>query len=154
MTEKYQRIKCYYKSEIADLYEIKVRILMNWIKEILPQLQATGYYRRQQILTLKQVEIIFNHLGHPSAINEKNIHTGRKVAVIPYQKSRLAFFYDITSKQLIKQIKSIPDYDIVKKIMDSPTPYYWEIMTDKKYFRKEEVKLIFEYLGHPYYAQV
>ncbi len=154
MTEKLQRIKCYYKYEIADMYEIDRKVFMNWLRNIECKLESAGYRKMQKILTLKQTEIIFNHLGHPPAFDDKNIHSGNRIKVIPYQKKRLAFFYGVSEGTLIRQIKSINNFDAVKNIMDSPIPHYWEMLTDKKYFKKEDVNLIFEHLGHPYYLQV
>lgn len=150
ITENLQKIKCYYKQEIAGMYEINIRLLNVWIQPIIISLKETGYKKRQQIFTLKQCELIFNHLGHPDALTNKQIHSGRKISIIPFSKKRLAFLYDISSKTLLKQIKSIPDKNIVKEIMQGKDINVWQQKTDKKYFTKNEVELIFKHLGHPY----
>lgn len=65
------------KKELALLYwdgplpedpKTAVRRLSRWIiinTELFEELKATGYVLKQKVLTKKQVEIIYKHLGEP-----------------------------------------------------------------------------------------
>jgi len=153
MNKKLAKIRPYYKYELADLYKMSRRNLMYWIKEndIEEELEESGYVKNQQIFTLKHTEIIFDYFGHPKAVNEKDIHTGKHVQITPYTKSELADLYGFNIKTLLVQIDSIPDYKVKCKIMDGNFQRDVCIKnTDKKRFKSDEVALIFEYLGHPY----
>jgi hypothetical protein len=121
MTRKLAKIRPYYKYELADLYKMSRRNLMHWIEEhdIEEKLIKTGYIRSQQILTIKQVEIIFDYFGHPTAGNDKDIHSDKLVQLTPYTKWELANLYGFSKKTLLKQISSIPKYKIRCRIMDS-----------------------------------
>ncbi|MCF6184195.1 MAG: DUF4248 domain-containing protein [Bacteroidales bacterium] len=150
MIQKLAKVRPYYKFEIAQLYRISRPVFMEWIKEIEEVLEETGYVKTQQIFTLKQTEIIFNWLGHPPATNDKEIHNGKRVLIIPYSKSELAEMYNLSSKTLLAQIESIPDKEAKKIIMDGNHKYMYIRKTDKKLFKTKEAELIFKYLGHPY----
>jgi transposase len=54
-------IKAYSKTELARLYQVHYDTFIKWIKAI-PELKLNS---KQRILTPKQVETIFKHLGEP-----------------------------------------------------------------------------------------
>jgi len=54
-------MKAVTKKQLSKMYSISLPTLSTWLKKI-PNLDITPY---QQILTPKQVEIIFEHLGRP-----------------------------------------------------------------------------------------
>lgn len=149
MTEKLQEIKCYYKSEMADLYDVKLRTFMKWIELIEHKLFEIGYYRSQKMFTLKQVELIFNHVGHPPARNEKEVFSDIKVSIIPYSLKALTNLYDLSKNTFFKQLKRMNKADI-KIIMDRNKSKSWKLLRQKSFFNKTEVELIFKNLGHPY----
>lgn len=57
-------VKSYNKKELAKLYNISVRTLTNWLKPIEPKI---GKYIGRTF-SIKQIRIIFDHLGHPENI--------------------------------------------------------------------------------------
>lgn len=68
------KLKSYSKQELAIAYAPDLTIgsavnrLMSWIKLNKPlqqELQQLGYIRTQKVLTIKQVEKIFEYLGEP-----------------------------------------------------------------------------------------
>jgi transcriptional regulator with XRE-family HTH domain len=50
------------KSELATLYGVSICTLMKWLKKI-KGLELTPF---QKILTLKQLELIYQELGNPN----------------------------------------------------------------------------------------
>ena len=154
MNKNQAMLRPYYKYEVAKLYKISRDILMYWIKtdeNFYEKLEETGYKNSQHIFTLKQVEIIFDYLGHPPAINQKEvIKTNDKVSIIPYSKFEISKMYGISSKTLTVQINSIPNEKVIKEIMDGNDRNIYVFKKTKKIFKKNEVMLIFKYLGHPY----
>lgn len=67
-------LRSYSKSELAHLYnpgcpyESAVKLLRKWIKlnpALLKELDETYYNPKTKILSPRQVEIIFKHLGEP-----------------------------------------------------------------------------------------
>jgi hypothetical protein len=55
----------------------------------------------------------------------------------------------------MNQIRSIPDKKIYNQIMQNESnPFVVEVSRDKRLFMKEEVQLIFKFLGHPYKQQI
>lgn len=153
MNEIQAMVRPYYKYEVAQFYKISRKKLIHWIKtfeNFYDKLAETGYKENQHILTLKQVEIIFNFLGHPPPYSNEVFKKTGKVPVIPYTKSDLSQMYGIGAKTLITQINSIPDDEIYKQIMDGNDQFVYSLQKTKKIFKKKEVKLIFYWLGHPY----
>ena len=70
----YMRPRPMGKGELAMLYGpdmtpvSALNRLAKWMRlcpQLMAELQATGYYPRQRLLTVRQVEIIFHHLGQP-----------------------------------------------------------------------------------------
>ena len=68
------KIRCYAKSELAQLYFPKANVhiatnrLTRWInsnKELIERLERNGYNKLARFYTSKQVEIIFELLGAP-----------------------------------------------------------------------------------------
>jgi transposase len=55
------QIKTYSKTELANLYEVHYETFIKWLKRI-PDLDLEP---NQRILTPKQVEKVFSHLGKP-----------------------------------------------------------------------------------------
>ena len=158
MTEKLAPIKPYYKFEMAELYRVSRKKFMYWINgfdQFKKRLLKTGYYNSQHIFTVKQVEIIFEYLGHPDHLSEEYMQDNpTKVTIRPYSKKELATIYDISMRSLMNQIRSIPDKKVYHRIMQSETnPFVVEVSRDKRLFMKEEVQLIFKFLGHPYKQQ-
>ncbi len=149
MIEKLQPIKCYYKSELADFYEVNRKVFMSWVNKIEYDLRETGYKKTQKIFTLKQVEMIFNHIGHPEATG-KDYFIDELVAVRPYKKHKLCDMYDISETVLFKQIKSIPIQQDVRAILKNEKTKFYQPKNSKNFFSKNEVELIFKHLGRPY----
>lgn len=150
MNEKLAKIRPYYKYELTELYKISIKTFMKRIRPILKELYKTGYKTNQKIFTLKQTEIIFSNMRHPNANEKSGVHSEKKAPIYSYSKSQLEDFYNISGKTLLAQIESIPFEEIKKVIMDANNTYNaWERRIDKQKFRRKEVKLIFEYLGHP-----
>ncbi len=61
-------VKIYSKTELANLYERPVRTVMNWInghKELMSDLENTGYRPTQKHFTIPQVKLIFQYLEAP-----------------------------------------------------------------------------------------
>ena len=67
-------IRSYSKSELAQAYapditpRSAVQRLVSWLEfneELMDALLATGYKKKQRILTVKQVKLIFDYLGNP-----------------------------------------------------------------------------------------
>jgi len=154
MTEKkLAKIKPYFKSELADLYNVSVRKLIFWvtnISEIIQIFEITGYKTNQRLFTLLQVEIIFKQLGHPNAKNEKEIHTQKRAELLPYSKNDLSKLYEISTRVLLSQIYAISNYRIKEQILSAGYMEYHKIASNKKLFKKSEVELIFKYIGHPF----
>lgn len=74
MSENRLAIKSYSKSQIAIAYDRSVATITNWIKRnpaLLQELKETGYDKFQKEFTVKQVEIIFRHLGTPYEYENK-----------------------------------------------------------------------------------
>ena len=57
---------------------------------------------------------------------------------------------EISGRTLIAQIDRLPSELIKVLIMDAGNKGFLVRQADKKLFRKNEVELIFEFLGHPY----
>jgi len=150
MEEKLAKIRAYYKYELSELYNLSIKTFMKRIYPFDDELFETGYKKNQKILTLKQTEIIFDYLGHPQANSKSGIHIDEKVPLYVYSKSRLAELYNISEKTLLAQIESIPYEEVKREIMDANNGYFYQRQFDKQRFRRKEVELIFEYLGHPY----
>ena len=154
MTEKnLAKIKPYFKRELADLYNVSVRKLLFWITnitEIKQIFEITGYKTNQRLFSLIQVEIIFKHLGHPKAKNEKEIHTQKRAELLPYSKNDLSKLYEISTRVLLSQIYAISDFRIKEQILSAGFLEYYKNAPNKKLFKKSEVELIFKYLGHPF----
>lgn len=153
MKQKLAKIRPYYKYELADMYKMSRRNFMDWIIEndIERELLKTGYERKQKMFSLKHCEIIFNFFGHPEAVSDRDVHTGKHVQIVSYTKNELAELYGFSIKTLTAQIISIPDYKIKCRILDGG--YQKDVCIInmlKKRFKADEVALIFEYLGHPY----
>ncbi len=148
MTENLAKIRPYYKYELAELYNKSRRVVMTWVDEIREELELTGYQETQHIFTLKQTELIFEHLGHPVTEDEE-IYSKKRALILPYTKSEIAQMYGVSIRTLISQIDSIPNELAKKIIMDGNNKDFFERKTDKKFFKTNEVKLIFEHLGHP-----
>lgn len=53
----------YTKSELAKLYQVSYNTLISWLKGI-PSLNL----KRRRVLTPKEVNLIFDHLGKPNVI--------------------------------------------------------------------------------------
>ena len=71
---EYMRPRPMGKGELAMLYgqgmsgNSALNRLAMWMRhspQLMEELQATGYYPTQRLLTVRQVEIIFRHLGQP-----------------------------------------------------------------------------------------
>ncbi len=150
MNESFAKVRPYYKSEIANLYNRSVPVFVRWLEEIETELEETGYKKLQKILTIKQVEIVFKFFGHPKSKQANEIYTNNRVSIIPYTKKELASLYEISGRTLIAHIESIPDDNVKTIIMDECNNDFYRKQADKKLFRIQEVKLIFEYLGQPY----
>lgn len=150
MNESFAKIRPYFKNEIANLYNRSVPVFIRWLEEVETQLEETGYNKHQKILTIKQLEIIFNFFGHPKSKRANEIYTNNRVEIIPYTKKELASLYEISVRTLIAQIESIPDEEAKKIIMDGNNEFFFRKQSDKKLFKINEVKLIFEFLGQPY----
>ena len=155
MSEKLAMIKPYYKYELAELYRISRRKFMYWInafEDFKDLLLETGYTNTQHIFSQKQVEIIFDYLGHPDAISEYDaMKTHTRVTLMPYSKKTVAKLFGFSMKTLLKQLRSIPNRNIYAQIMQSESnKFVVEINNDKRHFMKDEVELIFSHLGHPY----
>ena len=150
MTEKLAKVRPYYKNEVARLYEISLKDLKDWSEDIIDRLVETGYRETQHIYTLKQVEIIFGYLGHPPANNKYETHSNIRVPALPYRKSVLAQIYDVSGKTLINQIHTIPDEVVLRLIMDGRNKNVYQRKRDKQKFKTSEIRLIFQYIGHPY----
>ena len=150
MNENFAKVRPYFKSEIADLYQRSVPVFIRWLDEIETELKQTGYYNNQKIFTIKQVELIFKTFGHPKAKRTNEIYTNNRVSIIPYTKKELASLYEISGRTLIAHIESIADEKVIQIIMDGNDKNNYEKQSEKKLFKINEVKLIFEYLGQPY----
>jgi hypothetical protein len=73
MTDRQAPIKPYTKKEMRRLYaDISQPTFWRWLKPIMPELEQTGYLPHNHLFTVKQVEIIFKHLGNP--VIESNKH--------------------------------------------------------------------------------
>ncbi|PKP22702.1 MAG: hypothetical protein CVU05_02685 [Bacteroidetes bacterium HGW-Bacteroidetes-21] len=59
------KLKSYNKKELADLYKVSVKTLSSWLKPIKPEI---GEYIGRSF-SIKQIQIIFNHLGEPDNEN-------------------------------------------------------------------------------------
>ena len=68
------RIRPMSKSEVAMTYapaltpQAAVNRLMQWISinpALKDALSATGYHKHQKVFTIRQVQLIFEHLGEP-----------------------------------------------------------------------------------------
>jgi len=154
MSDKLAKIRPYYKSEIARLYRKSRRVILSWINEIIDELEDVGYKETQQIFTLKQVEMIFEYLGHPPAIYKNEVFNeedDERVLLVPYSKQELAKIYEISVRTLITQINAIPSKKVRALIMDGlGDRNVYKENKKKRFFKKNEVELVFKYLGHPY----
>ena len=148
--EKLAKIRPYYKYELTELYEISIKTFIKRIVYIENELEKIGYNKTQKIFSLKQTEIIFEHLGHPWANETSDMHSDKKIPIYQYSKKQLAEFYNISDKTFLAQIEALPYEEIKKEIMDAGNGRSWERRVDKSNFKRKEVKLIFEWLGHPY----
>ena len=150
MNEKLAKIRTYYKYELTKLYGVSIKTFMKKLNFVYFDLEDAGYTKTQKIFTLKQTQIIFECLGHPDANSESGIHSDKKVPIYGYRKSQLAEFYNISGKTLLSQIESFPDEEVKKIIMDGNNKHVYQRRVDKQEFKRSEVILIFQYLGHPY----
>jgi len=148
MEKKLAKIRPYYKYEITELYEISIKTLMKRIKPAEKFMKIVGYNKSQKIFTLKQTETIFENVGHPFANETSGKYSNKKVPIFAYSKQQLAEFYNISGKTLLAQIEAIP-YDNVKMVIMDANKISWQRRRDKNNFKREEVRLIFEWLGHP-----
>ena len=149
MEDKLAKIRPYYKYELTELYEVSIKTFMKRLVYIESELEKFGYSKSQKIFSLKQTEIIFEYLGHPWANKASGVKGNEKVPIYQYSKQQLAGFYNISDKTLLAQIEALPYEEIKREIMDSGNGRYWERRVDKSNFKRKEVKLIFEWLGHP-----
>jgi hypothetical protein len=149
MEEKLAKIRPYYKYELTELYGLSIKTFMKHLIPIESELEEVGYTKNQKIFSLKQTEIIFENFGHPSANSTSGIHVPEKVPLYGYSKKKLSEFYNISDKTLLAQIEALPYEDVKREIMDAGHSLYYERRVDKQHFKRKEVKLIFEWLGHP-----
>ncbi len=150
MENKFAKIRPYYKYELTELYEVSIKTFIKRLVYIENELEKFGYNKSQKIFSLKQTEIIFEHLGHPWANETSGVKSNEKVPTYQYSKKQLVELYNISDKTLLAQIEAIPHEEIKREIMDSGNGRYWERRVDKSNFKRKEVKLIFEWLGHPF----
>ena len=148
-------IKPYYKSELAELFGQNLRTFSDiWIgrDRILQQiLSEFGFKLGNKHLTQKQVEIIFDYFYHPQSKNNDFIQTTtERVYTIPYKMNELAKMYYITVPVLKEMLRTLPkeDYDYIyaTEVYKNSIEYNM----NKKYFTVDELKLIFNYFGHPF----
>jgi myosin heavy subunit len=63
MQEEPAPIKAYNTQQLASLYDVSCKTMRKWLTKFKAQLDGEQLGRRWN---LKQVQIIFNHLGHPT----------------------------------------------------------------------------------------
>lgn len=59
------RVKTYYKSELAGMYEVSVKTFSRWIHAYLEELEALGYKKTDKKLRPKIVRFLFEKLDSP-----------------------------------------------------------------------------------------
>lgn len=63
--DEHVALKSYTKTEMAELYKVSLPTFVLWLRPWLKELRKLGYTDLQRILTIKQVEFIFDKLGRP-----------------------------------------------------------------------------------------
>lgn len=58
-------VKSYSKKELVKMYNTSWKVFKQWEKPFIKELKAIGWRPHQQMYTIKQVELLFNRLGHP-----------------------------------------------------------------------------------------
>ncbi|WP_010182651.1 DUF4248 domain-containing protein [Aquimarina agarilytica] len=59
------KVKAYYKSELAKMYNVCSKTFANWIHIYLEELTAFGYKKTTKLLRPEVVRFIFERLGEP-----------------------------------------------------------------------------------------
>lgn len=58
-------LKPYHKFEIAELYGVTTATFKRWMDRYEKDLKKLGYKKSQKILTVAQVQCLFQNLGQP-----------------------------------------------------------------------------------------
>jgi len=118
------------------------RSVKNFVAEIKlfqGELEIIGYTQYQKLFTLKQVELIFEHLGHPdcSKFVSNLAHLDNQRAEIrTYRKSALRELYFLEKKTFNEQINEYLPNCFKNR--------------GSHFYTKPEVVLIFERIGRPF----
>lgn len=62
---KQAEIKSYHKFEMAGLYNVTTTTFSRWMGRYEKDLKKLGYRKSQKILTIAQVQFLFQNLGQP-----------------------------------------------------------------------------------------
>ena len=132
-----------FKKDLAKKYGVTARTLRNWIIRNTPlydTLLYYGYSPYDKVLTPKQMEVIFDYVGKPDEYYDIDEH--KKVFLPPmrYSKQELLDIYRTTPPTFIRILERIPELKDIREIY----------LTDT-YLNIDEVKMLFEYLGHPFW---
>ncbi len=149
------KIKFYLKSELADMYGVNRRTILNWLHRsavLKKKLKEFGYNTNSHLLTPKQVELIFEFIGEPDNIPASSRYKNEQKAVCKsYSLTELARFYEISGEQLRKIMKKTMPDDIFLTIHAVPQDEFdTEINLGKRFFLKKDVEMIFLYIGTPF----
>lgn len=153
-SEKTAQVRPYFKHVLAELYGISRPTLSEWIKRnrlVSEELKHAGYTDSQKQFTQLEIEIIFKHLDTPGAVEPYIQRTDERVSLKSYSISELAYLYywDVrTLKSFLQKKLRKTDYTSVFSVKYDDE--FYVINSNKRIFSTNEVKIIFETLGHPY----
>ncbi len=155
MQDPTPKIKFYGKSELAEMYGISVTTLSNWIhrnRELKEKLILVGFHKHLHVFTPKHVELIFHYLSEPEFIPKHNLKFScEKVKIKPMNIKEIANLYEITATILRNVLKLVMPEPIFQKIHEVPQDERdFEINFSKRLFTKDDVELIFSFLGEPF----
>jgi len=140
-------LRPYFKYELAEFYHVSRRTFVEqWIvrfPDLIQKLENYGYASKNYQFTLKQVEILFEHLGEPSG---KTV-LQEKVPIKNYTIREISDLYNWSIRSFRYFLhETLTENEILAVLENKKTR---EINRKKRYFSVKDVEIIFKRLGHP-----
>ena len=131
-----------YKKDLARWYDVTSKTLRYWITSqsaLVDQLRYYGYEETDKLLTPKQIEVIFSHLGYPVHFDYVPPEQRDYFPLRIYTKSELLDLYRTTLNTFNRYLRRNADLDEIRR-------YY----QTRSYIYPEDTKTIFQWLGWPW----
>jgi len=130
----------YSKADLSVMYfQRSVKNFVAEIKLFQEKLEKIGYTQHQKLFTLKQVELIFEHLGQPERskyVSNLVYVDEKRIEIKTYRKSALRDIYFLEKKAFNRVIEEYLPNNFAK--------------SSSHFYSKPQVEQIFDKIGQPF----